>query len=169
MPSQKFATHIRPMQPVDLPTIIALDREIFGGYGADESPEVIGARLAVFPAGCVVLEATEQESVSIAGYLTTEKWSSSREPALDEDPYSSHQPDGKVLCITTLAVAPTFQRRGIGPQLLEQALLVAAQEKCSQIILETAHAQGWYERLGFATVGKRIERGIPLFIMQKYV
>lgn len=157
---------IRQATLADLATIVRLDAEIFGWYGAQESAAVIGARLAVFPAGCVVWEAADDSGQPlILGYLTTEKWLTLREPALDEDPTLTHQPAGTVLNITTLAVAPGQQRRGVGAHLLAQAKVIAAVQGCHAIVLETAHAEHFYQRHGFTKQGERQERGIVLAIM----
>ncbi|NJN82809.1 MAG: GNAT family N-acetyltransferase [Caldilineaceae bacterium] len=147
--------------------MIALDSEVFGIYGADESPEVIAARVAVFPTGCVALEeADENGDALLIGYLTTEKWSTLREPALDENPTASHAPDGRVLCITTLVVGAQHQRRGLGKRLLDHAIEIAMRERCEQIVLETAHAERFYQRHGFEKIGEREQRGIHLPIMR---
>jgi ribosomal protein S18 acetylase RimI-like enzyme len=158
---------LRPATPTDLPQIIALDQQIFGGYGADESPAVIVARLAVFPAGCVVLTdaAAQSETETIVGYLTTEKWATIREPALDEDPRLTHQPSGTILNITTLAIAPWQQGRGLGSQLVAHAIALAQQESCTAIVLETAWAARFYEQHGFTIWGERRQRNILLQIM----
>ena len=88
---------MRPATLADWPGITALDQKIFGAYGAQEEPAIIRSRLATFPQGCTVLESVPgSEPPFIAGYLTTEKWAELREPALDEDPRQSHQPDGRV-------------------------------------------------------------------------
>ena len=105
----------------------------------------------------------------MAGYLTTEKWSTDREPALDEDPRTTHDPEGQVLCITTLAIAGPYQNRGLGPRLLDQALAVARRERCRQIILETAHAKTFYLRHGCALVAERRQRGIRLYVMRRSI
>ena len=106
---------MRPATLEDWPGIAALDQEIFGAYGAQEEPAIIRSRLVTFPQGCAVLEgACGDGRPFIAGYLTTEKWAELREPALDEDPQESHRPDGRVLNITTLAVAPVCQNQGLG-------------------------------------------------------
>ncbi len=158
---------LRPAALVDLPQIVALDQEIFGSYGAEESPTVIEARLTVFPEGCVVLEDQPLDSeLTIVGYLTTEKWAEAREPALDEDPYQTHQPNGTVLNITTLAIAPAAQNQRLGSRLVEQAIQIAQNEGCRQIILETAYAKRFYIQHDFELVGERVERGIQLFILQ---
>ena len=157
---------LRQATLADLPAIVWLDEAIFGWYGAQESAEIIGARLAVFPAGCVILEEVDVAGLpTILGYLTTEKWLQLREPALDEDPTLTHQEAGTVLNITTLAVAPGQQQRGLGAQLLNQAKRIAGLQGCRDIVLETAHAERFYQQHGFTKLGERTERGIALMIM----
>src|SRR5437762_7356569 len=131
--------YIRPAIPTDAQPMIAMDQEIFGEYGAAEAPAVIHARLAVFPAGCAVVEAqaTGSEPATLLGYLTTEKWEAVREPALDEDPHLTHKPAGRILNITTLAVGRTHQNQGLGERLLRHAIELAQREACTEIILET--------------------------------
>ena len=122
---------MRPATLEDWPGIAALDQEIFGAYGAQEEPAIIRSRLVTFPQGCAVLErGCNDGHPFIAGYLTTEKWVELREPALDEDPQESHRPDGGVLNITTLAVAPVCQNQGLGARLLDHAIGIARQEGC---------------------------------------
>jgi len=163
---------IRQATSSDLSRIIALDREIFGAYGADESPTVIQARVEVFPAGCAVLEEVTEASTKTGevarflGYLTTEKWAAGREPVLDEDPRLTHVPTGSILNITTLAIAPQQQQRGLGTQLVEYAVALAKQENCTTIVLETAHAERFYLRHGFVKRGERHQRNILLHILQ---
>lgn len=159
---------LRPATEADAPQIIAMDQAIFGEYGAAEAPNIICARLAVFPAGCAVLEeeATTDAPAKLLGYLTTEKWEKVREPALDEDPYQTHKPNGHVLNITTLAVGRMHQKRGLGERLLQQAIAIARSEECTEIILETARAEQFYQRHSFETVGERQQRGITLYIMR---
>ena len=158
---------IRLATKEDLPQIFALDQAIFGGYGAAEDPAVIAARLAVFPTGCVVLVETTAQRIEspLLGYLTTEKWHTLREPALDEDPRLTHQPAGTILNITTLAIAPTHQQRGLGTQLVDYAVALAQREACTAIVLETAWAARFYERHRFVKIGERRQRAILLHIM----
>lgn len=157
----------------DWQTLVALDQAIFGTYGAQEDPSIIMARLIVFPAGCAVVEeqgATVQrkaDATSILGYLTTEKWATLRDPTLDEDPRLTHDSAGKILNITTLAVAPNQQNRGLGAQLLAQARQIAYDEGCTDIVLETAHAVAFYQRHGFTQIGERSQRNITLHIMHR--
>lgn len=161
---------LRQATLADWADLVRLDRLIFGVYGAQEDPATIRARLEVFVQGCAVLEEARvfPESKSertILGYLTTEKWDAVREPVLDEDPYQTHRSSGTVLNITTLAIAPEEQNRGLGVQLVHHAIAVAHREGCRQIVLETAHAAAFYERHGFIKIGERSQRDIPLHIM----
>ena len=157
---------MRPATLEDWPALAALDQEIFGAYGAQEEPAIIRSRLVTFPQGCAALEGRSGRGRPfIAGYLTTEKWDELREPRLDEEPRESHRPDGRVLNITTLAVAPACRSQGLGARLLDYAISVARREGCTQIILETAHAERFYLRHRFRRVGERTERGIRLAIM----
>lgn len=173
---------VRPATLDDWSNIVALDQKIFGEYGAQEEPAIIRSRLLIFPQGCVVLESHSMDVPAaaetlgygarqssgrrfMAGYLTTEKWDMLREPTLDEDPRETHQPDGRVLHITTLAVDPTCQNQGLGTRLLDHAVAIARREACLQIILETARAEQFYLRHGFRRVYERIERGIKLTVM----
>lgn len=167
------AVTLRQATVDDWAQIVALDQLIFGSYGAQEDPEIIRARLSLFPAGCAVLEELSVRSDGngmlqgqILGYLTTEKWATIREPALDEDPYQTHQPTGTVLNITTLAIAPEHQKHMLGGRLVDHAIAVARQERCTTIILETAHAEQFYLRHHFTKLGERRQRGILLHIMR---
>ena len=161
---------LRQATVADWQALTQLDQIIFGSYGAAEDPAIIRARLKVFSPGCVVLEADrpgdgDAPRREILGYLTTEKWHEVRDPVLDEDPHLTHQPNGTVLNITTLAVAPSHQHRGLGVRLVEQAVAIAQREGCCQIVLETAHAVAFYERHHFVRIGERRQRNIPLYIM----
>lgn len=162
---------LREATPADWEQLVALDQLIFGSYGAEEDPAIIKARLETFPHGCMVLEENQDlpngaTIHQLLGYLTTEKWSSVREPRLDEDPRQSHQPTGTILNITTLAISPTHQNRRLGVRLVEAAIAIARRESCTDIVLETAHAERFYERHHFKKIGERTERNIPLHIMR---
>lgn len=150
----------------DLSLIIELDQTIFGSYGGDEDPSIIAARLAVFPAGCAVMEL---EDGTVSGYLTTEKWFEAREPSLNEDPTETHKPNGTVLNITTLAIVPAFQNQRLGSQLLAYAEQLASSQGCHEVILETARAKRFYERHGYTLVGERQQQGVHLYIMHRFL
>ncbi|MEM7803023.1 MAG: GNAT family N-acetyltransferase [Chloroflexota bacterium] len=166
----KSPAFMRPILPKEADLIVSLDQEIFGVYGGQESPDIIRARLAVFPAGCMILELVEDSTTShIAVYITTEKWATEREPALNEDPHTSHHPQGQVLNITTLAIRLSYQNRGLGGLLLETVESIAGREDCHTVVLETARARPFYERHGYQFIGERNERGYPLYILKKKI
>ena len=78
----------------------------------------------------------------------------------------THHPDGEIFCITTLAVRPGHQGRGFGKALLDRLLMIARDQACTHIMLETAHAADFYRRLDFQQVGERYQRGIKLLVFQ---
>src|SRR5512134_1046553 len=105
---------VRNARDQDLPAVVAIDTEAFTPYGTAEKPETFQLRLTAFPDGFIILVADNE----IAGYGCTEKWLIEREPALDEDPLATHQPDGRILCITAMAVKTKYRGRGYGLRLL---------------------------------------------------
>lgn len=161
--------NIRRATADDLDEMIRLDQEIFGEYGTDADPEIIESRLSIYPEGCAVLEDWDETfgRNTFLGYLTTEKWNEVREADLHEDPRESHQPHGHVLNITSLAIAPDYQNRGLGDRLLDQAVEIAQREGCDQIVVQTASAREFYERRGFELVGERTEDDVELYMLRK--
>jgi [ribosomal protein S18]-alanine N-acetyltransferase len=61
--------------------------------------------------------------------------------------------------VTTVAVAPAYQRQGVATQLLLYAMRLSLEEGCRSVSLEVAagneRAQGLYRRFGLAPVGVR--------------
>jgi N-acetylglutamate synthase-like GNAT family acetyltransferase len=88
-----------------------------------------------------------------------------REPGLDEDPATTHHLDGRIFCITGMAVKMKYRKRGYGLVILDKLIEIAHREGCRKILLETTHAQGLYLKRGFTTVQNRAERGISLDVM----
>ena len=152
---------IRNAREQDLPAVAEIDTEAFSPYGTAEKPETFQRRLTVFPNGFVILVAENE----IAAYGCSEKWLTEREPGLDENPLVSHQPDGRIFCITAMAVKKKYQGRGYSLLLLDKLIETAHAEGCKKIILETTHAQDIYLKRGFQTVQTRTERGISLDVM----
>lgn len=152
---------IRLAQPADLPQVADLDDEAFSPYGTAEAPQTFTARLQAFPAGFVVLEVDDQ----IAAYGCSEKWLNDLEPGLDQNPLITHQPNGKIFCITGMAVRLAQRGRGYGLAVLDHLIETARQQGCTKIVLETTHAQGLYRKRNFALESSRTERGVRLDIM----
>jgi N-acetylglutamate synthase-like GNAT family acetyltransferase len=152
---------VRNARDQDLPTVVQIDTEAFSPYGTAEKPETFQLRLTAFPDGFIILVADNE----IAAYACTEKWLTEREPGLDENPMMTHNLDGRILCITAMAVKKEFRGRGYGLRILDRLLEIARRERCLKIILETTHAQGFFLKRGFKTVHSRTERGVSSDVM----
>jgi len=152
---------IRNARDQDIPAVVEIDSEAFAAYGTAEKPDTFQHRLTVFPNGFIILVAENE----IAAFGCSEKWLTDRQPGLDENPQITHQPDGRILCITAMAVKKKFQGRGYSLLVLDKLIETAHAEGCKRIVLETAHAQDLYLKRGFQTVQNRTERGVPMDVM----
>ena len=152
---------VRNARDQDISTVAEIDAEAFSPYGTVEKQETFQLRLTAFPHGFVILVADNE----IAAYGCSEKWLMEREPGLDENPMTTHQPEGRILCITAMAVKNKFRGRGYGLLVLDKLIEIAHREGCRKIVLETTHAQGLYLKRGFTTVQNRTERGISLDVI----
>jgi ribosomal protein S18 acetylase RimI-like enzyme len=152
---------IRNAREQDISAVAEIDAEAFSPYGTAELPETFQLRLTAFPDGFIILVAENE----IAAYGCSEKWLTEREPGLDENPLETHQPDGRILCITGMAVKMKYRKRGYGLLILDKLIEIAHREGCRKIVLETTHAQGLYLKRGFKTVQNRIEREVSLDVM----
>lgn len=152
---------VRNARDQDISAVAEIDAEAFSPYGTAEKPETFQLRLTAFPDGFIILVADNE----IAAYGCSEKWLTEREPGLDENPLATHQPDGRILCVTSMAVKMKYRKRGYGLLILDKLLEIAHREGCRKVVLETTHAQGLYLKRGFKTVQKRTEREISLDVM----
>jgi len=152
---------VRNARDQDIATVAEIDAEAFSPYGTAEKPETFPLRLAAFPNGFIILVADNE----IAGFGCSEKWLAKHEPSLDENPLTTHQPDGRIFCITAMAVKMKYQDRGYDLLILDKLMETAHNEGCRKIVLETTHAQDLYLKRGFKTVQSRTERGVSLDVM----
>jgi len=152
---------VRNVRDQDISAVAEIDQEAFSEYGTAEKPETFQLRLTAFPDGFIVLIAENE----IAAFGCSEKWLTEREPALDENPMVTHQPDGRILCITSMAVKVKYRGRGYGLLVLDRLIEIAHREGCRKIMIETTHAQGLYLKRGFTTVQSRTEREASLDVM----
>jgi len=152
---------VRNAREQDISGVAEIDAEAFSPYGTAEKPETFQLRLTAFPNGFIVLVADNE----IAAYGCSEKWLTEREPGLDENPLKTHQPDGRIFCITAMAVKGKYRGRGYSLLILDKLIETAHSEGCKKIIIETTHAQDLYLKRGFKTVRNRTERGISLDVM----
>ena len=152
---------VRNAREQDIPAVAEIDVEAFTPYGTAEKPETFQLRLTAFPDGFIILVAGNE----IAAFGCSEKWLTEREPGLDENPITTHQPEGRILCITAMAVKVEYRKRGFGMVVLDKLIEIAHREGCRKIVLETTHAQGLFTKRGFQTVQNRTERGVSLDVM----
>jgi ribosomal protein S18 acetylase RimI-like enzyme len=152
---------VRNARDQDVSAVAEIDAEAFSPYGTAEKPETFQLRLNAFPDGFIIL-VTDHE---VAAYGCSEKWLTEREPGLDENPMATHQPDGRIFCITGMAVKMKYRKRGYGLLILDKLIEIAHREGCKKIVLETTHAQGLYLKRGFKTVQNRTEGGVSLDVM----
>ena len=152
---------VRNAREQDISGVAEIDAEAFSPYGTAEKPETFQLRLTAFPNGFIVLVADNE----IAAYGCSEKWLTEREPGLDENPLKTHQPNGRIFCITAMAVKGKYRGRGYSLLILDKLIETAHSEGCKKIIIETTHAQDLYLKRGFKTVRNRTERGISLDVM----
>lgn len=152
---------VRNARDQDIPAVVEIDAEAFAPYGTAEKQETFQLRLTAFPDGFIILVAENE----IAAFGCSEKWLTEREPGLDENPSVTHQPDGRILCITAMAVKANYRGRGYGLRILDKLIEIAHREGCRKIVLETTHAQGLFRKRGFQTVQTRTEREVSLEVM----
>src|SRR6185503_14241671 len=142
---------VRNAREQDISAVAEIDAEAFSSYGTAEKPETFQRRLTAFPNGFIILIADNE----IAGYGCSEKWLTERQPGLDENPLVTHQPDGRIFCITGMAVETKYRGRGYGLLILDKLIEIAHSEGCRKIILETTNAQSLYLKRGFKTIRNR--------------
>src|SRR5271157_3314283 len=152
---------VRNARDQDISAVVEIDTEAFSPYGTAEKPETFKLRLTAFPDGFIILVADNE----IAAYGCSEKWLTEREPGLDENPLVTHQAEGRIFCISAMAVKMKYRERGYGLLILDKLIEVAHREGCRKIVLETTHAQDLYLKRGFKTVHNRTERGVSLDVM----
>jgi N-acetylglutamate synthase-like GNAT family acetyltransferase len=152
---------VRNARDQDISAVTEIDAEAFSPYGTAERLETFQLRLTAFPNGFIILIAENE----IAAYGCSEKWLTEREPGLDENPSVTHQPDGRIFCITGMAVKEKYRGRGYSLLVLDKLIEIAHREGCRKIILETTHAQDLFQKRGFKTIQNRTERGISLDVM----
>lgn len=153
---------LRQTTESDLPDVIEIDHEAFSPYGTAEEPAIFAKRLLAYPEGFIVAECEGQ----VVGYGTSERWLTEREPTMNEDPLLTHHLQGKIFCITGMAVLKVFRGQGIGSALLVRLVAVAREMGCEKIILETTHTQDFYFRHGFRVVREKKQWDVKLMIME---
>ena len=150
---------VRNARDQDIPTVAQIDAEAFPG--AAEKLETFQQRLRAFPDGFPILVAGNE----IAGYGCSEKWLAEDEQGRSENPLASHKPEGRIFCITALAVKKNDRGKGYGLLILDKLIEMARAEGCRKMIVETTKAQSLFSKRGFETIRHRTERGTTVDVM----
>jgi len=117
---------IRNARDQDIPAVAEIDAEAFSPYGTAEKPETFQLRLTAFPHGFTILVADNE----IAAYGCSEKWLTEREPGLDENPMTTHQPDGRIFVSQQWLSKMKYRERGYGLLILDKLMEIAHKEGC---------------------------------------
>lgn len=152
---------VRNAREQDIPAVAEIAAEASSAGKTVEKPETLQRRLTAFPNGFIILVAENE----IAAYGCGEKWLAEHEPAMGENPLATHQPDGRIFWINTIAVKRKYQGRGYRLLVLDKLIETAHLEGCRKLVLETADAQELYRQRGFTTIRNRTEGGTSLDVM----
>ncbi|MBB4019265.1 GNAT superfamily N-acetyltransferase [Chelatococcus caeni] len=113
----------RPMTVTDLQDVDAIARAVHPGF--PERPEVFTERLALFPAGCLILERDGEA----AGYLLSHPWHAGAPPPLDSL-LGRLPPAATTYYLHDIALLPRGRGTGAAgaalPHLVRQARIVGA-------------------------------------------
>lgn len=135
--STEIPIRLEPMQIEDLEEVLAIEQQSFT---TPWSRSMFVSELANTRLSRLLVARAGEPHAAIIGYLAYRM-------VVDE------------MHIVLIAVHPTWRRRGIARQLLEQAMTQARQASCCKATLEVrvsnVAAQRLYFQLGFAPVGTR--------------
>ena len=166
---------ICPAQNFDIDPIMKIERAAFIP-AIQERQKTFEERLNVFPRGFIVLSDTDEKTVFengkalTCGYFTSEIWSAF--PVADKlfklghKIKKVHDDDGCILYVSSFALLPNYQGRGLGKFFFNKAFesVCGAYPKVRKSVLlvneEWGGARHIYESAGFKEV-RRIEGFFP--------
>jgi len=136
-----------------------------------ETYQTFAHRMEAFPAGFWVLE---DDKGIVQGYFSSEIWDElphhNKVFILDHDPAAVHKKEGKLLYISSFALMPGLQGRGLGKLFFKECLkqVQKAVPQIEQIVLIVSQEWGAalhiYEKMGFKAV-----RQIPGFFPSEII
>lgn len=140
---------IRQVWPEDISALIAIEQQAFAVH-EQLSPAILQAAVEKLAATFLVVTFEQQVVAFLLGVPTTE-------PVVTDDLFVSlapAQPIGGHLALLSLAVAPDFQKQGLGTLLLAAMKTLAVQQQRQGIALTCHEALiGFYETNGFVDGG----------------
>lgn len=136
----------RPMTPADLPGVEAIGHRIHVAYPEDDA--VFVERLALFPAGCLILEGDG----ALVGYVLSHPWHHRTPPALNAR-LERLPADADCLYIHDLALLPEAQSRGAAGEIMRRlANLATTMRLPAMALVAIAGTSRFWERQGFTVV-----------------
>jgi len=141
------------MRPDDIAAISAISDTVHGEF--TEAPEVLAARLAVYSAGCFVLETPDADGGPI-GYLIAHPWHRDSPPALGMV-LNALPSAPETMCLHDIALLPDARGTGAGGRALELVEELARAEALPDITLTAVNgADTYWERQGFTIEGRDV-------------
>lgn len=121
------------------------------GYPADEAASLKTLRYRSSAAPALFFGAYEG-SGTLVGFVSA---TLSESDALDHDSMSTHDPNGSLVCLHSVCVHPSFQRKGIATQLMVQFVAHLKRGGVGKkiAIISHDHLLAWYQSLGFKLLG----------------
>jgi ribosomal protein S18 acetylase RimI-like enzyme len=137
----------RAMRPDDLPAVNRIANQVHPNF--PESDAIPAERLALYPAGCLVLEINGE----VTGYAVSHPWRDGKSPALDH--LLGRLPDHPdTLYLHDLALLPTARGTGAATQAVGLLAALAAREGLPTMILVAVNnSTGFWQRQGFRVTG----------------
>jgi len=144
----------RPMEAADIAAVSAISDAVHGPF--TEDAEIYAERLALYPAGCFVLERQER----ISGYLITHPWHAATPPPLNR-PVGAMPADADCYYLHDLALLPEARGCGAGRAAADCALRAArAAGQDTILLIAVGGAEAFWKRQGFAAIaGRRDDAG----------
>lgn len=136
----------RPMTAADLPAVSAISDAVHARYS--ETIEVYGGRLALYPAGCFVLDADG----AAAGYLITHPWHRDTPPKLGAM-LEAIPADTDTFYLHDIALLPATRGTGAGRAAVDLVIGVAREAGFEEItLMAVGGADRFWAAQGFAIV-----------------
>ncbi len=133
----------RPMVAADLPAVMAAAAEVHPDYPEGEA--VFAERLALHPAGCLVLAGGE----GLGGYVLSHPWRLGQVPALDSL-LGALPDDADAYYIHDLALLPTARGGGAASDCVSRlATHASASGFARMALVAVGNSAGFWRRQGF--------------------
>jgi len=136
----------RPMSEADLTAVVAVADSVHSGL--KERLEVFAERLALYPAGCLVLSRHGE----IAGYAISHPIRRFDPPSLDQV-IGALAPDADEYFLHDVALAPAMRGSGEGAAGVRRLLRIG-QAFATTALISVYGTRGFWARFGFAPSGR---------------